>query len=206
MANRWNVYELIHQYQGEPLLFVGDCKATWPQQNYLCYNWNRQRPFNAHSLLLYDFINDNEFYVCLHEQTRAFRAFYQRHFKIRGFQGSLVSNARIFREWGIYVRELNITGNLTTGLGQGCSGLAINVTWKIRGFRGSLVSNSKISGNRKFMYKNWISPGIWQDFPSFLLASLARSGVSEGAWFQTPGERGIYVWELNSIDLSTWPG
>ena len=46
--------------RGEPLVIVGDMNASLPQQQTLTCNWHRLRPFNAHILILYDLLCDNE--------------------------------------------------------------------------------------------------------------------------------------------------
>ena len=51
---------VLDSHEGEPLVIVGDMNASLPQQQTLTCNWHRLRPFNAHSLILYDFLCDNE--------------------------------------------------------------------------------------------------------------------------------------------------
>ena len=46
------------------IMFLGDFNATLPQQRELSRNWYKMRPFNKHSLLLYDFLCDNDLLVC----------------------------------------------------------------------------------------------------------------------------------------------
>ena len=57
------LHSKIDSYHGEPIIIVGDFNATLPQQQSLSHNWSKRRPFNADSMLLYDFICDNELYV-----------------------------------------------------------------------------------------------------------------------------------------------
>ena len=54
---------IIDLYQGQPLVIIGYYNAALPQKQSLRYNWSKQQPCNAHSMLLYDFICDNELYV-----------------------------------------------------------------------------------------------------------------------------------------------
>ena len=42
-----------------PVVLVGDMNAQLPQNSNLPVNWHKQRPFNRHSVLLYDFISDH---------------------------------------------------------------------------------------------------------------------------------------------------
>ena len=46
------------------IMFLGDFNAALPQQRELSRNWYKMRPFNKHSLLLYDFLCDNDLLVC----------------------------------------------------------------------------------------------------------------------------------------------
>ena len=41
-------------------MIVGDMNDALPQKQQLSFNWHRLRPFNAHSLILYDFVCDND--------------------------------------------------------------------------------------------------------------------------------------------------
>ena len=42
-----------------PVVLVGDMNAQLPQNSNLPVNWHKQRPYNRHSVLLYDFISDH---------------------------------------------------------------------------------------------------------------------------------------------------
>ena len=54
---------IIDECNGTPIMIVGDMNASLPQSNELSRNWHKQHPFTSHSLLLYDFICDNDLYV-----------------------------------------------------------------------------------------------------------------------------------------------
>ena len=54
---------VLDSHQGEPLMVVGDMNASLPQQQPLARNWHRKQPFNVHSLMLFDFICDNDLCV-----------------------------------------------------------------------------------------------------------------------------------------------
>ena len=49
--------------QEMPVMIVGDFNASLPQQALLNVNWYRQRPFNKHSVLLYEFMSENSLIV-----------------------------------------------------------------------------------------------------------------------------------------------
>ncbi|KAK2157670.1 hypothetical protein LSH36_187g07033 [Paralvinella palmiformis] len=51
---------VLELHQGEPLVIVGDMNAALPQKQQLSFNWHQLRPFNADSLILYDFVCDND--------------------------------------------------------------------------------------------------------------------------------------------------
>ena len=46
-----------------PMMIMGDFNAALPQSNQLMENWHRLRPFNQHSVLLYDFVSNNSLVV-----------------------------------------------------------------------------------------------------------------------------------------------
>ena len=54
---------VIDECNGSPVMLVGDMNANLPQSQELSRQWHKQHPFNSHSLLLYDFIQDNDFCV-----------------------------------------------------------------------------------------------------------------------------------------------
>jgi exonuclease III len=54
-----------------PFFVVGDMNATLPKSHALGRRWHRQRPFNGHSLLLYDFTVDNDLAVLNHEYPQS---------------------------------------------------------------------------------------------------------------------------------------
>lgn len=47
-----------------PVLFVGDMNAAMPRAEQLSRKWYKLRPFNRHSMLLYDFVCQNDLYSC----------------------------------------------------------------------------------------------------------------------------------------------
>ena len=53
----------MDNHEGEPFMIVGDMNASLPQQRHLGRKWYRQSPYNHNSLMLFDFICDNELYV-----------------------------------------------------------------------------------------------------------------------------------------------
>ena len=59
--------DIVDTYgDGGQIMFLGDFNATLPQQRELSRsrNWFKMHPFNKHSLLLYDFLCDNDLLVC----------------------------------------------------------------------------------------------------------------------------------------------
>ena len=55
---------IIDNIDPSPVMFVGDMNAPLPRQHHLPKQWYKRHPFNRHSLLLYDFICNNELYCC----------------------------------------------------------------------------------------------------------------------------------------------
>ena len=56
--------EITETYaQNAPLLICGDFNASLPQNAKLSRNWYKIRPYNKHSMLLYDFICSNNLVV-----------------------------------------------------------------------------------------------------------------------------------------------
>ena len=55
---------IIDNNDPSPIIFLGDMNASLPQNSKLCRNWHRQHHFNNNSLLLYDFICQNDLYSC----------------------------------------------------------------------------------------------------------------------------------------------
>ena len=49
-----------------PIMVIGDLNADLPRHIGLNRHWHKSRPFNAHSLLMYNFMVDNELYVANH--------------------------------------------------------------------------------------------------------------------------------------------
>ena len=49
--------------QKSPIMILGDFYAALPQQTCLTAQWYKQKPYNSNSLLLYDFICDNDLIV-----------------------------------------------------------------------------------------------------------------------------------------------
>ena len=47
-----------------PFCVVGDMNAELPVKATMQQNWYKQRPFNRHSVLLYDFMCDHELFIC----------------------------------------------------------------------------------------------------------------------------------------------
>ena len=47
-----------------PFCVVGDMNAELPVKATMQHNWYKQRPFNRHSVLLYDFLCDHELFIC----------------------------------------------------------------------------------------------------------------------------------------------
>ena len=48
---------------GTPYVIVGDMNATLPQKTFIQRNWHKKRPFNSNSMLMYDFLMNNELHV-----------------------------------------------------------------------------------------------------------------------------------------------
>ena len=46
-----------------PVIVIGDFNTSLPKTDYLKNNWHRCIPFNRNSVLLYNFIQDNDFIV-----------------------------------------------------------------------------------------------------------------------------------------------
>ena len=49
--------------EGPPCIIMGDFNASLPQKDTLSVNWYKIRPFNCHSLLLFDFLVNNDLVV-----------------------------------------------------------------------------------------------------------------------------------------------
>ena len=49
---------------GSPLVIVGDFNASLPQGETLHRNWYKSKPFTRQSVLLYDFLCNNDLFVC----------------------------------------------------------------------------------------------------------------------------------------------
>ena len=47
-----------------PICVVGNKNAELPVKATMQQNWYKQRPFNRHSVLLYDFMCDHELFIC----------------------------------------------------------------------------------------------------------------------------------------------
>ncbi len=54
---------VIDQCTDAPVVIVGDMNAQLPQHNRLNRNWYRTSPFTPHSMLLYDFLSNNDMFV-----------------------------------------------------------------------------------------------------------------------------------------------
>ncbi len=54
---------LLDRFQGENFMILGDMNTTLPQQKCLSGHWYKRHPFTRHSLLMYDFLLDNELCV-----------------------------------------------------------------------------------------------------------------------------------------------
>ena len=57
------IQNLIDDCAGTPVMIMGDMNASLPNKRQLDRHWHRCRPFTSHSLMLYDFLNDNDFCV-----------------------------------------------------------------------------------------------------------------------------------------------
>ena len=55
-----DVQSIIDTNDPSPIMLVGDMNASLPQSDHLDHRWYRNHPFNQHSLLLYDFLLNNE--------------------------------------------------------------------------------------------------------------------------------------------------
>ena len=55
-----DVQSIIDTNDPSPIMLVGDMNASLPQSDHLDHRWYRSHPFNQHSLLLYDFLLNNE--------------------------------------------------------------------------------------------------------------------------------------------------
>ena len=63
METLQHLQSIIDCYAGQPILIVGYMNASLPQHESLSVNWYKNHPFNAHSLMLYDFLCDNDMVV-----------------------------------------------------------------------------------------------------------------------------------------------
>ena len=52
-----------------PFCVVGDMNAELPVKATMQQNWYKQRPFNRHSVLLYDFMCDHELFICYEKRN-----------------------------------------------------------------------------------------------------------------------------------------
>ena len=48
---------------GTPYVMVGDMNATLPQKTFIQRNFHKKRPFNSNSILMYDFLMNNELHM-----------------------------------------------------------------------------------------------------------------------------------------------
>ena len=47
-----------------PIMIIGDMNATLPQSKTLGHQWYKRHPYNKQSLLLHDFLINNDLYCC----------------------------------------------------------------------------------------------------------------------------------------------
>ena len=71
---------LIDANEQSPIMFLGDMNASLPQSSIVSHNWNKRHPFTRHSLMLYDFICDDDLYRCNFDYDQ------HVHFKGRVYQ------------------------------------------------------------------------------------------------------------------------
>ena len=55
---------VIDNIDPSPVMLLGDMNAPLPWQHHLPHQWYKRHPFTRHSLLLYDFICNNDMYCC----------------------------------------------------------------------------------------------------------------------------------------------
>ena len=61
--NKVNCLQTHWNAINSPVIILGDLNVTIPQSTIIGNNWYKQRPFNVNSMLLYDFIIDNDLNV-----------------------------------------------------------------------------------------------------------------------------------------------
>ena len=59
-----DIQSIIDTNDPSPLLLVGDMNSSLPYNQQLSHHWYKKHPFNKHSLLLYDFLLNNDLVSC----------------------------------------------------------------------------------------------------------------------------------------------
>ena len=70
---------MIDTNDPSPVLFLGDMHASVPNHRQLSRSWYRSHPYTRHSLLLYDFLCENDLYSCNFDFAQDLNYTYCKH-------------------------------------------------------------------------------------------------------------------------------
>ena len=94
---------LINDLSSSPVMIVGDLNASLPSNDFVMRNWYKSHPYNEHSLVLNDFLSDNDFFVAnfSYKQDVKYTYFkgshrsYIDHVLVNDFSFSMITDCKI---------------------------------------------------------------------------------------------------------------